>query len=137
MIRQVQDKKTIEQAMMDSGIDSDNINTDKIKDKDAFSIYEDRNGFGIIQYVKSKRVWQYRGASGFEQSTSGKAEPVTFGTATWLKGDYISKGNNTYKSVCIGEIHEVEIAKVILKISHGKYNELILTSDRLVPFIRC
>jgi hypothetical protein len=125
-----QDQKTIEQAMLDSGIDTDNIiYTEKIKAEDAFSIYQITNGYGIIQYVNTDKGWQYRGASGFEQSASGKPEPVTFGTATWLMGEYSSKGNNTYKTVFIGEIHEAEIAKVILEVNHGKYNAKILTSE--------
>ncbi|WP_102263080.1 hypothetical protein [Mesobacillus jeotgali] len=125
-----QDQQTIEQAMMDSGIDTDNIiYTEKIMGEDAFSIYLKINGYGIIQYVNTNKGWQYRGASGFEQSASGKPESVTFGTATWLMGDYSSKGNNTYKTVFIGEIHDAEIAKVILEVNHDKYNAEILTSD--------
>ncbi|WLR56883.1 hypothetical protein LC048_08460 [Mesobacillus subterraneus] len=125
-----QDQNTIEHAMLESGIDTDNIiYTEKIQTEDAFSIYQITNGYGILQYVNTNKGWQYRGASGFEQASSGKLEPVTFGTATWLMGDYSSKGNNTYKTVFIGEIHEADIAKVILEVNQGKYHAKILTSD--------
>lgn len=125
-----QDQQTIEQAMLDSGIDTDNIiYTEKIQAEDAFSIYQITDGYGIIQYVNINKGWHYRGASGFKQSASGKPKPVTFGTATWLMGDYSSKGNNTYKTVFIGEIHEPEIAEVTLEVNNGKFNAKILTSD--------
>ncbi|MBT2641399.1 hypothetical protein J7I80_04030 [Bacillus sp. ISL-41] len=126
----VQDQKTIEQAALDSGIETANIIfTDKTNNKDAFSIYEKINGYGVIQYVKEDKGWQYRGASGFEQSGSGPTDPISFGASTWLQGEYYQNGSNTYRTVFIGEIFQPEIEKIILEVNNRKYNAEIITSN--------
>ncbi|MFT9596912.1 hypothetical protein [Mesobacillus sp.] len=123
------DRQTIEQALLDSGIDTDNILiTEEIRGENAFSIYEKDDGFGIIQFVNTIKGWQYRGASGFEQLASGNPKPVTFGASTWLLGENSSNGKNTYNTVFIGEIHDPEITKIILEVNHGKYSAKILPS---------
>lgn len=125
-----QDQKTIEQAALDSGIETANIiYTEKTKNKDAFSIYEKNNGYGVIQYVKEDKGWQYRGASGFEHSASGPTDPISFGASTWLRGEYSQNGDNTYRTVFIGEIFQPEIEKIILEFNNGKYNAEIITSN--------
>ncbi len=126
----VQDQKTIEQAALDSGIETANIIfTDKTNNKDAFSIYEKINGYGVIQYVNEDKGWQYRGASGFEHSASGPTDPISFGASTWLRGEYSQNGDNTYRTVFIGEIFQPEIKKIILEVNNGKYNAEIITSN--------
>lgn len=125
-----QDQKSIEQAALDSGIETANIIfTEKTNNKGAFSIYEKINGYGVILYVKEERGWQYRGASGFEQSASGPTDPISFGASTWLQGVYSQNGNNKYKTVFIGEIFQPEIEKIILEVNDGKYNAEIITSN--------
>lgn len=124
------DQKAIEQAILDQGIDTGNIIfTEKIIGGNAFSIYEKTDEYGVIQYAKSDQGWQYRGASGFGIPESGKPEPLTFGASTWLLGDYSLNGNNRYSTVFIGEVHQPDIAKVILEGDHGEFQAKILTSD--------
>ena len=96
-------QKTIEQVMLESGIETGNIIfTEKIKGQNAFSKYEQAAGFGVIHYVKSDKGWQYRGGSEFGHP-AGKPDPLSFGTATWFLGDYALDGNNRYNTVFIGE----------------------------------
>lgn len=121
-------QKTIEQAMLDSGIETGNIIfTEEIKGQNAFSIYEQVEGFGVIHYVKSDKGWQYRGGSEFGHP-AGKPDPLSFGAATWLLGDYSLDGNNRYNTVFIGEIHQPEVTKIILEVNNGKYPAKIITS---------
>ncbi|MCM3573963.1 hypothetical protein M3172_12265 [Mesobacillus subterraneus] len=125
-----QDQKTIEQAALDSGIATDNIIfSEKTNNKDSFSIYESINGYGVILYVKEDKGWQYRGASGFEHSASGPTDPISLGASTWLRGVYSQNGDNTYRTVFIGEIFQPEIEKIILEVNNGKYNAEIITSN--------
>lgn len=122
-------QKTIEQAMLDSGIETGNIMfTEKIKGQNAFSLYEQVDGFGVIHFVKSDKGWQYRGGSEFGHPV-GKPDPLTFGAATWLLGDYSLEGNNRYNTVFIGEIHQPEITEIILEVKHGKYPAKIITRN--------
>ncbi|WNF21178.1 hypothetical protein [Mesobacillus jeotgali] len=123
------DQKTIEQAMLDSGIAPDNIIfTEEIKGQNAFSIYEQVEGFGVTHYVKSDKGWQYRGGSEFGHP-AGDPEPLSFGVATWLLGDYSLDGNSRYNTVFLGEIHQPEISKIILEVNHGKYTAKIISSN--------
>jgi uncharacterized protein YcfL len=125
-----QEQKTIEQAALDSGIETANIIfTEETNNKDAFSIYEKINGYGVIQYVKEDKGWQYRGASGFEHSASSPTYPISFGASTWLRGEYTQNGDNTYRTVFIGEIFQPEIEKIILEFNNRKYNAEIITSN--------
>ncbi len=89
------EQKTIEQAMLDSQIDTDNIvYTEKIEGHGAFSIYKADNSIGIIQYQKREDGWQYIGASDFGYPSSGHQEHVTFGATTWPSGDYSAEEHN-------------------------------------------
>lgn len=119
--------KAIEQAIVESGIDTGNIIfTEKIKGENAFSIYEKKDEYGIIHYVKSDKGWQYRGASGFGHRSSEKNDLLTFGISSWLLGDYSLNGKNQYNTVFIGEVHQRDIARVFLESDHERFRANIV-----------
>lgn len=130
-------QKTIEQAMLDSQIDTANIfYTEEIEGQDAFSIYKSTKGMGVIQYQKKDDGWQYTGSSEFGYPPAGPQDPVTFGASTWPTGNYSLKGPNSYNTVFLGEILEPEIDKVIIEVNHGKYNaNTLISNDRTFWYV--